>query len=61
MTPLRLGAAKGADLPKRLLLLNALIGLIGLVFATALVRELVASRPVPALPAPRASQPSPGP
>jgi hypothetical protein len=46
-------------LPRRLLLLNLLIGVVGLVFVIALARELLTSRPLPPPPAPRASQPAP--
>ena len=46
-------------MPRRLLLLNLLVGVVGLVFAVALARELLTSRPLPAPPAPRASQPAP--
>jgi len=42
-------------LSRRLLLLNVPLVGVGLVFAVALARELVASRPLPALPAARAS------
>jgi len=46
-------------LPRRLFLLNLLVGVVGLVFVAALVRELVTSRPLPPPPAARAPQPAP--
>ena len=46
-------------MPRRLLLLNLLVGVVGLVFVIALARELLTSRPLPPPPAARASQPAP--
>jgi hypothetical protein len=45
--------------PRRLLLLNILLGVVGAVLAAALIREVSAARPLPPAPALRASQPSP--
>jgi hypothetical protein len=47
--------------PRRLLLLNILLGVVGAVLAAALIREVSAARPLPPAPALRASQPSPSP
>ncbi len=44
---------------RRVVLLTVPVAALGLVFAIALARELLVSRPLPAPPAPRASQPSP--
>ena len=46
-------------MPRRLFLLNLLVGVVGLVFVAGLVRELVTSRPLPPPPAARAPQPAP--
>jgi len=47
--------------PRRLQLLNILLGVVGAVLAAALIREVSAARPLPPAPALRASQPSPSP
>lgn len=44
---------------RRLLLLNAAVGLLGCLFAAELTRELLAARPLPVPPAPRAAAPAP--
>ncbi len=48
-------------MPRRLQLLNILLGVVGAVLAAALIREVSAARPLPPAPALRASQPSPSP
>jgi hypothetical protein len=45
--------------PRRLLLANILLGVVGAVLVAALIREGSAARPLPPAPALRASQPSP--
>lgn len=46
-------------MPRRLLLVNILLGVVGAVLVAALIREVSAARPLPPAPALRASQPSP--
>jgi hypothetical protein len=45
--------------PRRLRLVNILLGVVGAVLVAALIREVSAARPLPPAPALRASQPSP--
>lgn len=46
-------------MPRRLLLLNIGLGLLGCLFAATLTRELLAAHPLPAPPAPRGGRPAP--
>lgn len=46
-------------MPRRLLLLNVALGLLGCLFAAWLTRELLAAQPLPVQPAPRAAPPAP--
>jgi hypothetical protein len=46
-------------LSRRLFVVNVLVGALGCLFAAGLIRELSAGRPLPPVPAPRASQSAP--
>lgn len=48
-------------MPRRLSMINALIGVLGCLFVAGLIREAVSARPTPAPPAPRAIQPAAAP